>query len=550
MKQDISGWTTRLDDGMVARYTAEGTWTGETLRDCAWRCVQTWPDKTAVVDGDLQLSFAVIFEQALRLASALRRRGLKAGDTVSFQLPNWHESLVINLAAAIGGWVCNPIVPIYRDTEVGFILKNARAKALFIPATFRSIDYAAMVERLRPGLSDLCHVVVLRSGAADPQSWGVWLSEEADALETFPPVDPNAVKLLLYTSGTTGEPKGVLHSHNTLRADIDASIRFRSLTPTDVSLMPSPVTHITGYLYALELPFAVGHTVVLMERWNASAAVKLIDQHLVTFSSGATPFLIELVAEAEQQGLALPSLRLYSSGGASVPPEIVKRARKALPNCLTFRAYGCSEAPSISLGLVSGDPVALAETTDGHIENHEVRIVDAETGAFVPLGHEGEILTRGPEVMLGYTNPAHMAEAFDAEGFFRTGDIGFVDSRGYITISGRKKDLIIRGGENLSPKEIEDALHQHPAVHEAAVVAMPHPRMGETPCAYVALRPGAVLDFETMKTFLDQAKLARQKIPERLVIVDRLPRNAAGKVLKQDLRTHAAKAAEATALPR
>lgn len=548
MKQDISGWTTRLDDDMVARYTAEGTWTGETLRDCAWRCVRTRPDKTAAVDGDLQPSFGAVFEQALRLASALRRRGLKAGDVVSFQLPNWHESLVINLAASIGGWVCNPIVPIYRDAEVGFILKDARAKALFIPATFRSIDYVAMAERLRPGLPDLRHVVVLRSGVAGPQSWGAWLNAEADPLETFSPVDPNAVKLLLYTSGTTGEPKGVLHSHNTLRADIDANIRFRSLTPEDVLLMPSPVTHITGYLYALELPFAVGHTVVLMERWNAAEAVKLIDEHLVTFSSGATPFLIELVAQAEQRGLALPSLRRYSTGGAPVPPEIIKRARRALPNCLTYRAYGSSEAPSISLGLVSGDPLALAGTTDGHIENHEVRIVDADTGALVPSGSEGEILTRGPEVMLGYTNPVHTAEAFDAEGFFRTGDIGFVDGRGYITISGRKKDLIIRGGENLSPKEIEDVLHQHPAVHEAAVVAMPHPRMGETPCAYVTLRPGAVFDFETMKAFLDEARLARQKIPERLVIIDQLPRNPAGKVLKQDLRAHAAKAAQAMAL--
>jgi acyl-CoA synthetase (AMP-forming)/AMP-acid ligase II len=542
---DISGWTTRLCPETVARFTQSGVWANQTLRDCAEQWARSSPDKAVVVNGDRQLTFAQLYEQALHLASALRARGLRQGDVISFQLPNWSETLVINLAACIGGWVCNPIVPIYRDAEVRFILKDAQSKVLFIPTSYRSIDYEQMVGRLRAELPQLKEVFVVRASSTGLPRYEDLLSERAATPESFPAVDANAVKLLMYTSGTTGEPKGVLHSHNTLRADIDANIRFRSLTPADVLLMASPVTHITGYLYALELPFAAGITALLMDRWNAVEGCDLIERHGVTFSSGATPFLAELVGVAEQTGRSLPSMRLYGSGGAPVPPDLVRRARKAMPNCQTYRAYGCSEAPTISLGLAQGDPVELAATTDGRVVNHEVRIVDAETGAALDGGQEGEILTRGPEVMLGYTNPEHTKAAFDAEGFFRTGDLGRLDSRGYITISGRKKDIIIRGGENLSAKEIEDVLHQHPSVLEAAVVAMPHPRMGETPCAFVTLRPGSSLDFDVMKAFLDQAQLARQKIPERLEILAQLPRNAAGKVLKHELKARVAEALRA-----
>lgn len=542
MSVEVGGWETRLDDEMVRHYTDTGRWTGVTLRHCALRCARQFPDRIAIVEGGVQLRFGEVLQQALRLAATMRKRGLKAGDVLSFQLPNWYETLVINVAAAIGGFICNPIVPIYRDAEVGFILRESRTKILFIPEAFRGIEYLSMAERLRPGLPDLKHVVLLRSEKAGQETYSDWLGEDDVSIDSFADVDANAVKLLLYTSGTTGEPKGVLHSHNTLRADIDATAGFWGLTDEDVLLMPSPVTHITGYLYGLELPFALGIRVVMMDRWQAAEAVQLISHHKVSFSVGATPFLTELVSEIEKQALSLPSLRFYASGGAAVPPEIVRRARTVLPNCRTFRAYGCSEAPTVSLGVPLGGPAELGATTDGQICNHDVRIVDPVTGADVPMGENGEILTRGPEVMLGYTKAKYNADAFDPQGYFRTGDLGHVDSNQYITITGRKKDLIIRGGENISPKEIEDVLHGHPAVAEAAVVAMPHPRMGETPCAYVVLRPGTALDFDAMIRFLDEAKLARQKFPERLVVVDDLPRNAAGKVLKHELRTRIAQA--------
>jgi acyl-CoA synthetase (AMP-forming)/AMP-acid ligase II len=537
MRKDVSGWQTRLSDEMVARFTAGGQWSGVTLVSAA-RKQALGDNGVAVVDGATQHRFSDIYDKAQRLAAQFRRRGLQPGDVVSFQLPNWHEAMVINLAAAIGGFICNPIVAIYRDAEVGFILKDARARVLFIPERHRNFDHAAMAERLREQLPELTDVVLVRAGRTGDSSYEAWTATAADG--AFPDVDANAIKLLLYTSGTTGKPKGVLHSHNTIRAEIDAVTKFWSLTARDAVFMPSPVTHITGYLYALELPFAIGIRAVMMDRWDAAQAIQLITSHGLSFSIGATPLLVELVAAVDRAGISLPSLRFYASGGAPVPPEVIARARAALPNCTSFRVYGSSEAPTVSLGIAPGDPVERGAATDGRIFNHEVRIVDDVTGADCGIDQEGEILARGPEVMLGYTDPVQSVEAFDPHGFFRTGDLGSVDAEGYLTVSGRKKDLIIRGGENISPKEVEDVLHRHPAIREVAVVAMPHPRMGETPCAYAILRPGAELDLAGMIGFLESNGLARQKYPERLVLVDDLPRTASGKVLKHELRKAAA----------
>ena len=550
-RHQTGGWKTRLNAEMIARYTSSGAWSGVTLAHSAQQCLRDVPDRVAVIDGGKALTFGQVFDEATALAATLRDMGMVRGDVLSFQLPNWQETMVINLAASLGGFVVNPIVPIYRDVEVGFILRNSHTRVLFIPEIFRGFDYVAMVERLRPKLPELQKVIVVRG---DRRGYASYLSclttsEECDSSHNgastllrgvssseVAEVDPNEVKLLLYTSGTTGDPKGVLHSHNTLRSEIEAALQFWTLSSADVVLMPSPVTHITGYLFALELAFALGITVVFMDYWNATEAIKRVIEHGVTFSIGATPFLAELVGELENQGIALPSLRLFACGGAPVPSEVVRRANNVLPSCLVFRLYGSSEAPTITLGVAAGDPPQLGATTDGCIANHEVRIVDVMSGELCSLGEEGEILTRGPEVVLGYARWQDTLDAFDENGFFRTGDLGFVSHERYLTISGRKKDLIIRGGENISAKEIEDVLYRHPVVAEAAVVAMPHLRMGETPAAFVVLCPGATLTFEGMVGFLEEAKFARQKFPERLFIVDQMPRTASGKILKHVLR--------------
>ena len=536
MRTDVSGWVTRLTDEDVLRYKRAGAWRNVTVADCAMREGTRAPDRIAVVEGERAISFGEILAQARQLAAAFAAMGLKPGDVVSFQLPNWTETMAINLAACMAGLVVNPIVPIYREAEVRYILADCHSRVLFIPERFRSFDYAAMVARLRPALPHLREVVVVRGQAKGCRSYADLLASGRGKPAHESRADPDAVKLVLYTSGTTGNPKGVLHSHNTIMSEIAAVIDFWGIHDRDVVLMPSPVTHITGYLYALEIAFAAGVKVVFMERWNVAEAVDLIARHEVSFSVGATPFLKELVAEVEERSLALPSLRRFMSGGAPVPPELIYRANKALPQCMSFRVYGSTEAPTVTLGIRSPAEADLGANTDGHIVNHEVRLCDPQTGAAIAGDGEGEICTRGPEMMLGYTDWQQTLESFDADGYFHTGDLGYYVNGDYLCVSGRKKDLIIRGGENLSPKEIEDVLHRHPAIQELAIVAMPHERLGEGVCACVIPRAGHCVDVGSLAAWLEQAGLARQKFPERVELMEDLPRTASGKVQKNVLR--------------
>jgi acyl-CoA synthetase (AMP-forming)/AMP-acid ligase II len=319
-------------------------------------------------------------------------------------------------------------------------------------------------------------------------------------------------------------------------AELDAVKKFWSIGTADVVLMPSPVTHISGYAYGLELGIVVGMKSVLMERWDATEAMALSRREGVTMTLAATPFLAELATAVERTGITLPAFRLFASGGAPVPPEIIRRARRAMPGCLICRIYGSSEAPTVSLGINRIEEMEKGALTDGRIVNHDVRICDPVSGLPVAAGISGEIVTRGPEVMLGYSDREDMQDAFDEDGYFRTGDLGCVSDDGFLTITGRKKDLIIRGGENISPKEIEDALYTHPAVIDAAVVAMPHARFGETPCAFIVIKDGCQITLDELKVHLEQAGMARQKYPEQLIVMASLPKTATGKVLKHLLR--------------
>lgn len=539
MRRDASGWRVRQDADARSRYIAGGLWRDTTVWEAAQAYAADEPDRVVVTDDQRACTVSEIVEAARALAEGLHAMGLRSGDVISYQLPNWWETVVINLAACAGGWVCNPIVPIYREGEVRYILRDARTRVFFVPASFRGFDHAAMALCLRGELPALDHVVVVRAPGADAPSGALRFEqvrrEPNTAAWTPPPQNPDAIKLVLYTSGTTGNPKGVLHSHNTLMSEIRAVMDTWHVDLHDVVIMPSPVTHVTGYLYALEMPLIARARMVLMERWDAALAAELINRHSATLTVGATPFLVELTQQAAAFG-GLPSLRVFASGGAPVAPEVVHRARRAFKNCAVFRVYGSSEAPTVTLGLAEGDDPERGATTDGRIANNEVRIADPVSGRLMPIGEEGEILVRGPEVMLGYTQWSHTEEAFDSDGFFRTGDLACVTPDGFVTITGRKKDLIIRGGENISAKEIEDVLHAHATVCEAAVVAMPHARLGEGVCAFVIPADGQTIDLATITAILEAAGLARQKYPERVVVVGELPRTASGKVQKNLLR--------------
>lgn len=540
MRKDASGWQVRLDDERIARYTASGDWPNRTLGDFARELVARDPQRVTHVFENERCTASGLLQEAEALAAALRKRGLRAGDVVSFQLPNWREAVVIDLATTLLGLVVAPIVPIYRDAEVAFMLADAGVKAAFIPTDYRGFDYAAMMERLAPQLPALQFRITVRAGdaAVDCRRYEDLVGEGL-ALDNAPRVDPNAVKMILYTSGTTGRPKGVLHSHNTgplrLKRAFERWSRGSALTGVDnVLLMASPVTHVTGQS-GMELPFFSDSRTVFMERWNADEALELIDCEQVTASVGATPFLQELLNAAEKCGRRLPSLQVFACGGAEVPPALITRAYSVLEQCRAFRVYGSSEVPLTTLGFYGAEEMMLAATTDGRVADYEVRIVD-EDGKVLTQGEEGEICVRGPAMLLGYGDPEATAASFDADGFFATGDLGRLTAEGAIVITGRKKDLINRGGEKVSAKEVEDILHRMPGITEAAVVAMPHERLGETLCAYVIAQPEVAIDLDKVLAFVAESGVAKQKYPERIELVNDFPRTASGKIRKDLLR--------------
>jgi acyl-CoA synthetase (AMP-forming)/AMP-acid ligase II len=538
--KDISGWTMRLDPALVAERRAAGIWRGTTMAEEARRLADAEPDRITHWDGTGAHRVAGLLSNAEALAASLWARGLRPGHVISMQLPNWREAIVVDLAAALLGLVVNPIVPIYRDAEVGLILSDCHARVAFVPEAFRGIDFAAMMERLAPGLKELNRIVFVRPASPRPDDFDALVEEGRGVTVPWPRVAPEAAKLVMYTSGTTGRPKGVLHTHESLRRALDASARHWGLAPGSVFLMPSPVTHVTGFSFGIEMPFLCGTRTVLMEKWNADEALDLVDRHGANATVGATPFLQELAEAARRQGRITPSLKVFACGGAAVPPEVVRRATAAFGACRVCRVYGSTEAPMITLGFVGADEADLAAETDGRVVDYEVKVAD-EAGRPLARGAEGEIMARGPALFLGYADAGQTAEAFDADGFFRTGDIGYLTEDDAIVITGRKKDLIIRGGENLSAKEIEDALHRHSAVREAAAVSMPHGRLGETVCAYVIPVEGAAPSLTELAAFLDAQGLAKQKFPERVELVEDFPRTASGKIKKDILRRMIAK---------
>lgn len=509
-----------------------GVWEMKTLADLARQRAAQTPDFVCLVDGVGEYTFAQVLAQAEALAAALHARGLRAGDVIAFQVPNWCEAAVINLAAVISGLIVNPIVPIYRDAEMLMMLGDCRAVAIFVPQVWRRVDYAAMAARCRDALPELSHMFTVRGDG--PDDFAALVAAGQGAAFSAPKVDPMGVKMVLYTSGTTGRPKGVLHSHCTLAHIVASSGRHWGMVAGEATLMPSPITHVSGYANGLEAPFICGTRSVLMEAWNADEALALIEAHQCVGTVAATPFLVELAAAARAAGTGVPSFRFFACGGAAVPADLIPAANAAFDNARAFRVFGASEVPLVTFGWPH-DP-HLAATTDGEVVDYDVRIVDHEDRD-LPRGLEGEILARGPGMMMGYADAAQTAEAITADGYFRTGDLGVLSPDGAITITGRKKDLIIRGGENISAKEIEDVLHAHPAVREAAVVAMPHERLGEGVCAYVILCGEA--DAAALAAHVGASGMARQKIPERFEMVTDFPRTASGKVRKDQLRAMA-----------
>jgi acyl-coenzyme A synthetase/AMP-(fatty) acid ligase len=437
------------------------------------------------------------------------------------------------------GVVVNPIVPINREAEVKYMLNAARSRVVFAPKIFRGFDYAEMMRRVVLSLDFVPRVVVVRG--EEPK-----FEKFADLLAYARPpticqaVNPNAVKLLMYTSGTTGRPKAVLHSHNSIHADGMHMRAAMNLGAADTVFCPSPLTHVSGYLWILNMPWLAGIPAVSIEQWHADLAISILRKQRCSVMIGATPFLRELVACIEDGGDTLTSLRHYVCGGAAVPPSLIYRAADSLPNCIPWRTFGSTETTTLTRGPASRADIRLGAETDGRICSAEIKVLDPVTGAETPAGQEGELLVRGPGMMLGYTDEADNAAAYDAEGFFRMGDLVRIIEGDHIVCTGRAKDLIIRAGENISAKEIEDVLLDSPRIAEAAVVSMPSARTGEAICAFLVMRPGESIDLPEIDTMFRHAGLARQKTPEHLQLIDALPKTAAGKIRKDVLRKMAA----------
>jgi acyl-CoA synthetase (AMP-forming)/AMP-acid ligase II len=535
MRQDVSGWQVRWDDERARAFKAEGAWAGKTIADYADEMMRTDPDRVLVVDREREFTLRQLDDEARTLARALVGRGYKPGDTISFQLPNWYETVVINLAAAMAGLVVHPLVPIYRDMEVSFMLQDCRSKLIFIPGTFRKYDYREMMRRVSPNFASPVEVVVVRGSSDEYLSYTDLLAQADEATE-LPGADPDAIKMIMYTSGTTGRAKGVLHSHNTLQAENRGRLTHLNLTPQDVMFNPSPVTHVTGALYSLCLPFTVGITTVMLDIWDAELAFDMMRRRKVNGIVAATIFLQGLVDEAKKRGDTLPDLRFFLCGGAQVPPDLVREAARIFPNCVAARIYGSTELPCITAGVNSKDLQDLGADTDGQIWLTDAIVADPATGVPLQEGQEGEILAKAPQQFLGYIHVEDNADAFDENGYFRMGDLGRIVHDDFIVVTGRKKDLIIRAGENISPKEIEDILFNHPAVADIAIVAMPNERTGEAACAFIIPREGQTIDLPEIKRYLMERGTAMQKIPERLEIVSELPRTSVGKVRKDILR--------------
>lgn len=529
----IDGWSIRDDPALERRARAEGWWLDTTIGAAAAERARTAPDQVLLVDGAHRLTAGQVYADAVRLADALCNRGIGRGDVVSFMLPNWHESCVVYLATAILGAVSHPLVTNFRQAELAFMLADCRSKAIFVPANFRNCDYRALMADVAATLQTPPPMTVVVRGDAQAEDAYERLLASGASDASFPAVDPDAVRMVLYTSGTTGKPKGVLHTHQSINAEIRQLHKHWNRERAATWLVASPVSHIGGSLYAFEMPLLYGTRAVLMEQWNATEGVRLIEEERITHMAGATPFLEHLLAAAQEVETRLPSLEVFICGGASVPPSLIRAARAYFDKAVVTRVYGSTEVPTITIGSIAPEDGDHAAMTDGRIGAGEMRVEPFGNGV------GGELLARAPQMFVGYLDPADEEGAFDDSGFFRMGDLGQIVDGDYVVVTGRQKDIIIRNGENISPKEIEDLLVADPSVAEIAVVGLPSARTGELACAFVVPAAGHVPTLQDMSAILMRHGVARFKYPEQISIRDSLPRNAAGKVLKHVLRADA-----------
>ncbi|HGW4999087.1 TPA: medium-chain fatty-acid--CoA ligase [Escherichia coli] len=529
--------TLTFNEQRRAAYRQQGLWGDASLADYWQQTARAMPDKIAVVDNHgASYTYSALDHAASCLANWMLAKGIESGDRIAFQLPGWCEFTVIYLACLKIGAVFVPLLPSWREAELVWVLNKCQAKMFFAPTLFkqtRPVDLILPLQNQLPQLQQLVGVDKLA-----PATSALSLSQiiaDNTPLTTAITVHGDELAAVLFTSGTEGLPKGVMLTHNNILASERAYCARLNLTWQDVFMMPAPLGHATGFLHGVTAPFLIGARSVLLDIFTPDACLALLEQQRCTCMLGATPFVYDLLNLLEKQPADLSALRFFLCGGTTIPKKVARECQQRGIKLLSV--YGSTESsPHAVVNL--DDPLSRFMHTDGYAAaGVEIKVVD-DARKTLPPGCEGEEASRGPNVFMGYFDePELTARALDEEGWYYSGDLCCMDEAGYIKITGRKKDIIVRGGENISSREVEDILLQHPKIHDACVVAMPDERLGERSCAYVVLKaPHHSLSLEEVVAFFSRKRVAKYKYPEHIVVIEKLPRTASGKIQKFLLR--------------
>ncbi|EEG9053824.1 TPA: medium-chain fatty-acid--CoA ligase [Escherichia coli] len=529
--------TLTFNEQRRAAYRQQGLWGDASLADYWQQTARAMPDKIAVVDNHgASYTYSALDHAASCLANWMLAKGIESGDRIAFQLPGWCEFTVIYLACLKIGAVSVPLLPSWREAELVWVLNKCQAKMFFAPTLFKQTRPVDLILPLQNQLPQLQQIVGVDKLA--PATSSLSLSQiiaDNTPLTTAITTHGDELAAVLFTSGTEGLPKGVMLTHNNILASERAYCARLNLTWQDVFMMPAPLGHATGFLHGVTAPFLIGARSVLLDIFTPDACLALLEQQRCTCMLGATPFVYDLLNVLEKQPADLSALRFFLCGGTTIPKKVARECQQLGIKLLSV--YGSTESsPHAVVNL--DDPLSRFMHTDGYASaGVEIKVVD-DARKTLPPGCEGEEASRGPNVFMGYFDePELTARALDEEGWYYSGDLCRMDEAGYIKITGRKKDIIVRGGENISSREVEDILLQHPKIHDACVVAMPDERLGERSCAYVVLKaPHHSLSLEEVVAFFSRKRVAKYKYPEHIVVIEKLPRTASGKIQKFLLR--------------
>ncbi|ELE2987332.1 TPA: medium-chain fatty-acid--CoA ligase [Escherichia coli] len=529
--------TLTFNEQRRAAYRQQGLWGDASLADYWQQTARAMPDKIAVVDNHgASYTYSALDHAASCLANWMLAKGIESGDRIAFQLPGWCEFTVIYLTCLKIGAVSVPLLPSWREAELVWVLNKCQAKMFFAPTLFKQTRPVDLILPLQNQLPQLQQIVGVDKLA--PATSSLSLSQiiaDNTPLTTAITTHGDELAAVLFTSGTEGLPKGVMLTHNNILASERAYCARLNLTWQDVFMMPAPLGHATGFLHGVTAPFLIGARSVLLDIFTPDACLALLEQQRCTCMLGATPFVYDLLNLLEKQPADLSALRFFLCGGTTIPKKVARECQQRGIKLLSV--YGSTESsPHAVVNL--DDPLSRFMHTDGYAAaGVEIKVVD-DARKTLPPGCEGEEASRGPNVFMGYFDePELTARALDEEGWYYSGDLCRMDEAGYIKITGRKKDIIVRGGENISSREVEDILLQHPKIHDACVVAMPDERLGERSCAYVVLKaPHHSLSLEEVVAFFSRKRVAKYKYPEHIVVIEKLPRTASGKIQKFLLR--------------